>query len=105
MDSMHEGMRVLIVDDEPMVREVLERYLARSGFVAETAGDGEAAIAAFDASTPDLVLLDLMLPKRDGFNVFQSIRARTSTPVIMLTARGEATDRIAGLELGADDYV
>jgi DNA-binding response OmpR family regulator len=105
MTQVEQGMRVLIVDDEPMVREVLERYLTRSGFVADSAGDGEAAIAAFDASRPDLVLLDLMLPRIDGFGVFQSIRARAATPVIMLTARGEETERIAGLELGADDYV
>ena len=98
-------MRVLIVDDEPMVREVLERYLTRSGFIAESAGDGNAAIAAFDAERPDLVVLDLMLPKLDGFGVFRSIRARAATPVIMLTARGDETERVAGLELGADDYV
>jgi DNA-binding response OmpR family regulator len=105
MSGVDQGMRVLIVDDEPMVRDVLTRYLTRSGFIAESAGDGEAAIAAFDASRPDLVLLDLMLPRVDGFSVFRSIRARAATPVIMLTARGEETERIAGLELGADDYV
>jgi len=105
MARVDQGMRVLIVDDEPMVRDVLARYLMRSGFIAESAADGEAAIAAFDASRPDLVLLDLMLPRIDGFSVFHSIRARAATPVIMLTARGEETERIAGLELGADDYV
>jgi DNA-binding response OmpR family regulator len=105
MARVDQGMRVLIVDDEPMVRDVLARYLTRSGFIAESASDGEAAIAAFDASRPDLVLLDLMLPRVDGFSVFRSIRARAATPVIMLTARGEETERIAGLELGADDYV
>jgi DNA-binding response OmpR family regulator len=105
MGQMEQGRRVLIVDDEPMVRDVLERYLARSGFVAESVGDGQAAIAAFDAARPDLVLLDLMLPRKDGFAVFRSIRARAETPVIMLTARGEETERVAGLELGADDYV
>jgi DNA-binding response OmpR family regulator len=105
MAPVDQGRRVLIVDDEPMVREVLERYLTRSGFVADAAGDGEAAIAAFDAARPDLVLLDLMLPGIDGFGVFRSIRARAATPVIMLTARGEESERIAGLELGADDYV
>jgi DNA-binding response OmpR family regulator len=105
MARVDQGMRVLIVDDEPMVRDVLARYLTWSGFVAESAGDGETAIAAFDASRPDLVLLDLMLPKIDGFSVFRSIRARADTPVIMLTARKEETERIAGLELGADDYV
>src|SRR5919109_5564484 len=105
MSGVDRDRRVLIVDDEPMVRDVLERYLTRSGFIAETAGDGEAAIAAYDATTPDLVLLDLMLPRVDGFSVFRRIRARATTPVIMLTAKGEDTERIAGLELGADDYV
>ena len=105
MTRVDQGMRVLIVDDEPMVRDVLERYLTRGGFVAATADDGEAALAAFDASRPDLVLLDLMLPRVDGFSVFRSIRARAATPVIMLTARGEEAERIAGLELGADDYI
>jgi DNA-binding response OmpR family regulator len=105
MAGVDQGMRVLIVDDEPMVRDVLARYLTRSGFIAESVGDGEAAIAAFHASRPDLVLLDLMLPRIDGFSVFHSIRARAATPVIMLTARKEETERIAGLELGADDYV
>jgi DNA-binding response OmpR family regulator len=105
MAQVDEGTRVLIVDDEPMVRDVLERYLTRSGFIVDSAGDGETAIAAFDASRPDLVVLDLMLPRIDGFAVFHSIRARAATPVIMLTARGGETERIAGLELGADDYV
>ena len=105
MAQVDQGKRVLIVDDEPMVREVLERYLTRSGFIADSAGDGNAAIAAFDAERPDLVVLDLMLPKLDGFGVFRSIRARAATPVIMLTARGDETERVAGLELGADDYV
>jgi DNA-binding response OmpR family regulator len=98
--------RVLVVDDEPMVREVLARYLAHDGFEVETASDGEAALAAVEAVRPDLVLLDLMLPRIDGFEVFRRIReARPSSPVIMLTARGEITDRIVGLEIGADDYV
>jgi DNA-binding response OmpR family regulator len=105
MAQVKQGRRVLIVDDEPMVRDVLERYLTRSGFLADSVGDGQAAIAAFDATSPDLVLLDLMLPRIDGLAVFQSIRARADTPVIMLTARGEETDRVAGLQLGADDYV
>ena len=105
MAAVDQGMRVLIVDDEPIVRDVLARYLTRSGFITESVGDGEAAVAAFDASRPDLVLLDLMLPRVDGFSVFRSIRARDATPVIMLTARKEEAERIAGLELGADDYV
>jgi two-component system response regulator ResD len=97
--------RVLVVDDEPMVREVLSRYLVRDGFDVEVAADGELALAAFDARRPDLVLLDLMLPRLDGFEVFRRIRARGRSPVIMITARGDVTDRIVGLEIGADDYV
>lgn len=102
---MSERARVLVVDDEPIVREVVARYLARAGYEVDTAADGDAALAAFDAETPDLVLLDLMLPRRDGFEVFEGIRRRFPTPVIMLTARGDETDRVLGLDLGADDYV
>jgi len=97
--------RVLVVDDEPMVREVLARYLAKEGFAVDTAEDGQQALDAFAAERPDLVLLDLMLPRVDGFEVFERLRAQFSTPVIMLTARGEETDRVVGLDLGADDYV
>jgi DNA-binding response OmpR family regulator len=97
--------RVLVVDDEPMVREVLARYLEREGFEVQTAEDGEQALAAFETSPPDLVLLDLMLPRIDGLEVFRRMRERTRSPVIMLTAKGEETDRVVGLELGADDYV
>jgi DNA-binding response OmpR family regulator len=97
--------RVLVVDDEPMVRDVLSRYLERSGFEVEAAADGERALAAFEARRPDLVLLDLMLPRVDGFEVFRQIRAQADSPVIMITARGQTTDRIVGLEIGADDYV
>jgi len=97
---------VLVVDDDPIVREVLERYLAREGFAVTAAADGREALEAFDSVRPDLVLLDLMLPRVDGFEVFRKIRARDhSTAVIMLTARGQETDRIVGLESGADDYV
>jgi two-component system response regulator ResD len=98
--------RVLVVDDEPIVREILERYLRREGFEVETAVDGPSAIEAFEASKPDLIVLDLMLPRIDGLEVFRRIRdRRNGTAVIMLTARGEETDRVVGLELGADDYV
>jgi DNA-binding response OmpR family regulator len=97
--------RVLVVDDESMVRDVLSRYLERSGFEVEAAADGERALAAFEARRPDLVLLDLMLPRVDGFEVFRRIRAQAESPVIMITARGQTTDRIVGLEIGADDYV
>jgi two-component system, OmpR family, response regulator ResD len=97
---------VLIVDDEPMVREVLSRYLSNDGFDVRTANDGQQALATCEQSTPDIVLLDLMLPKIDGYEVFRRLReAGSAVPVIMLTARGEETDRVVGLELGADDYV
>jgi DNA-binding response OmpR family regulator len=103
---MSAADRVLVVDDEPMVRDVLSRYLTRDGFEVETAADGEAALAAFEAERPDLILLDLMLPRVDGFEVFRRLReGGAASPVIMLTARGEVTDRIVGLEIGADDYV
>jgi DNA-binding response OmpR family regulator len=96
---------VLVVDDEPMVRDVLERYLRKEGFEVDVAIDGDDALERAAAGNPDLVLLDLMLPKRDGYEVFGVIRERSQVPVIMLTARGEETDRVVGLELGADDYV
>ena len=102
---MDANARVLVVDDEPMVRDVLSRYLERNGFEVDAVGDGERALAAFDAHRPDLVLLDLMLPRVDGFEVFRRIRAQGDSPVIMITARGETTDRIVGLEVGADDYI
>ena len=99
------GERILVVDDEPIVREVLSRYLERDGFAVDMAEDGEVALKAFEAEQPDLVLLDLMLPKLDGTDVFARIRERSNIPVIMLTARGQEADRIVGLEIGADDYV
>jgi two-component system, OmpR family, response regulator ResD len=97
--------RVLVVDDEPIVREVLARYLEKEGYAVDVAEDGEQALAAYAKALPDLVLLDLMLPRIDGLEVFRRIREQAPTAVIMLTARGEETDRVVGLELGADDYV
>ena len=98
--------RVLVVDDEPIVREILERYLQREGFDVATASDGRSALHAFDDHRPDLIVLDLMLPGIDGIEVFRRIRERReATGVIMLTAKGDETDRIVGLDLGADDYV
>ncbi|MFL5797619.1 MAG: response regulator [Actinomycetota bacterium] len=102
---MPSKARVLVVDDEEMVRDVLARYLERDGFAVETAPDGAAALAAVDRGSPDVVLLDLMLPRVDGFEVFRRMQANSPPAVIMLTARGEETDRVIGLELGADDYV
>lgn len=96
---------MLVVDDEPMVREVLARYLEKEGFAVDVAEDGEEALSAYEASRPDLVLLDLMLPRLDGLEVFRRMRTLGPTAIIMLTAKGEETDRVVGLELGADDYV
>jgi len=96
---------VLVVDDEPIVREVVVRYLAREGHRTLEAADGEAARTAIERSEPDLVVLDVMLPGTDGLELCRWIRSTSGLPVIMLTARGEEADRIVGLELGADDYV
>jgi DNA-binding response OmpR family regulator len=96
---------VLVVDDEPIVREVVVRYLAREGHRTLEAADGSAARAAIESGDPDLVVLDVMLPGMDGLELCRWIRSNSALPVIMLTARGEEADRIVGLELGADDYV
>ncbi len=96
---------VLVVDDEPIVRGVVARYLEREGFRTLQAGDGETARALLELERPSLVVLDLMLPGVDGLSLCRWIRARSDLPVIMLTALGEESDRIVGLELGADDYV
>ena len=99
------AQRVLVVDDEPMVRDVLARYLEQEGFEVSEAADGRSALERIAEHDPDLVVLDLMLPEIDGYEVLRHLRASSPTPVIMLTARGEETDRIVGLELGADDYI
>ncbi|MET8950087.1 response regulator transcription factor [Streptomyces sp. NPDC004393] len=97
--------RVLVVDDDPTVSEVVAGYLDRAGFAVELAADGPAAVALAVARPPDLVVLDLMLPGMDGLEVCRRIREDGPLPVIMLTARGDEEDRILGLEVGADDYV
>jgi DNA-binding response OmpR family regulator len=96
---------VLVVDDEPIVREVVVRYLAREGHRTLEAADGPSARGLIEGSELDLVVLDVMLPGTDGLELCRWIRGRSELPVIMLTARGEEADRIVGLELGADDYV
>jgi DNA-binding response OmpR family regulator len=96
---------VLIVEDESVVREVVVKYLRREGFRTLEAADGDTACDLVEREQPDLVVLDLMLPRKDGLAVCRWIRSRSEVPVIMLTARGEEADRIVGLELGADDYV
>ena len=101
--TRHDG--VLVVDDEPMVREVVARYLERDGFRVHEAADGDAAMAWLSNHRPDLVVLDLMLPGIDGLTILRTLRVTDDVPVILLTARAEEVDRILGLELGADDYV
>jgi DNA-binding response OmpR family regulator len=96
---------VLVVDDEPIVREVVVRYLEREGYRTLEAGDGDLARRLLEQHSPGLVVLDVMLPGTDGLELCRWIRARSELPIIMLTARGEEADRIVGLELGADDYV
>jgi DNA-binding response OmpR family regulator len=96
---------VLVVDDEPIVRDVVVRYLERDGFRTLTASDGDSAKTLIEEREPSLVVLDVMLPGTDGLSLCRWIRDRSSLPVILLTARGEEADRIVGLELGADDYV
>jgi len=97
--------RVLVVEDDRTVAEVVTRYLEREGFSVESVGDGNEALACADAQLPDLVVLDIMLPGLDGLEVCRRLRSRAPIPVVMLTARGSEEDRVLGLELGADDYV
>ncbi|GAA1145205.1 response regulator transcription factor [Streptomyces javensis] len=97
--------RVLVVDDDPTVAEVVAGYLGRAGFAVDRAADGPGALARAAARRPDLVVLDLMLPGMDGLEVCRALRDKGPVPVIMLTARGDEEDRILGLEIGADDYV
>ena len=97
--------RILVVDDEPIVLDVLERYLTREGFSVDTVTDGVSALESIRAERPDLVLLDLMLPRMGGLEVFRRIAGPDAPAVIMLSAKGDESDRVLGLQLGADDYV
>jgi two-component system, OmpR family, response regulator RegX3 len=96
---------ILIVEDEPTLRETLAEALESDGFGVRTAADGAAAVAAFREATPDLVLLDLMLPGMSGIDVTRVLRSESAVPIVMLTARDSEVDKVVGLELGADDYV
>ncbi|HJQ46551.1 MAG TPA: response regulator transcription factor [Amycolatopsis sp.] len=100
-----ETGRVLVVDDDETVRDVVRRYLEAGGFTVEMAGDGEGALRRFAARRPDLVVLDVMMPGPGGLEVCRRLRRSSQVPVVLLTALGEEEDRIAGLQLGADDYV
>ena len=96
---------ILVVEDDRSIREITRMGLSDAGFSVIAASDGDAAIAAFREHRPDAMVLDVMLPKRDGLEVLKTVRATSSTPVIMLTARDSTTDVVLGLELGADDYI
>lgn len=97
--------KILIVDDEKNICELLKLYIEKEGFETETANDGEEALKKFDSFAPDLMLLDIMLPGLDGWQVCREIRKKSTKPIIMLTAKGEVFDKVLGLELGADDYI
>lgn len=99
------AQRVLVVDDEPAILELVSFNLRKEGYDVLTASEGNAALSVFRAEKPDLVILDLMIPDPDGYEVCRQIRAESSVPVIMLTARTEERDRVKGLDIGADDYV
>ncbi len=96
---------ILVVDDEPKIVQLARDYLERAGFAVQSAGDGKTAVAGVRAARPDLIVLDLGLPEMDGLDVTRALRKESNVPIIMLTARGEESDKLVGLELGADDYI
>jgi two-component system, OmpR family, response regulator RpaB len=97
--------KILVVDDEVSIRRILETRLSMIGYTVVTASDGDEALAVYKKELPNLIILDIMMPKLDGYGVCQEIRKDSDIPIIMLTALGDVADRITGLELGADDYV
>ena len=105
MEGSNMSKRALVVEDDANIAELLRLYLTKDGFDVMIAADGNKGEADFDLFQPDVVLLDLMLPGKDGWEVCRTIRSKSSTPIIMLTAKGETNDKVAGLEMGADDYV
>src|SRR6478609_10145433 len=107
MDAVHVRGSILVVDDEPTIGEVVSAYLQRAGYETRVAIDGDAALAAVAERSPDLIVLDLMLPGTDGLEVMRRVRERSdrSSAIILLTAKGGESDRVSGLRLGADDYV
>lgn len=102
---MAARQKILIVDDDVNIAELISLYLTKECFDTKTVNDGEEALTAFDQYMPNLVLLDLMLPGIDGYQVCREIRTKSDTPIIMLSAKGEIFDKVLGLELGADDYI
>ena len=102
---MANKQKILIVDDDANIAEIISLYLTKECFDTQVASDGEEALKAFESYGPNLILLDLMLPGIDGYQVCREIRAKSTTPIIMLSAKGEVFDKVLGLELGADDYI
>ncbi len=102
---MAAKQKILIVDDDNNIAELISLYLTKECFETQIVNDGEEALATFDTFEPNLILLDLMLPGIDGYQVCREIRAKSQTPIIMLSAKGEIFDKVLGLELGADDYI
>jgi len=102
---MVEKQKVLIVDDDNNIAELISLYFTKECFLTRIVNDGESALQCFDSFGPDIILLDLMLPGIDGYQVCREIRAKSPTPIIMLSAKGEVFDKVLGLELGADDYM
>ncbi len=100
-----DGTRILVVDDDKNICELLRLYLEKEGYEVRIANDGQEAVDLFMSWSPDLTLLDIMLPKMDGWQVCREIRKKSDSPIIMVTAKGETFDKVLGLELGADDYV
>jgi DNA-binding response OmpR family regulator len=100
-----KGHKILVIEDEPAIAEAVAYTLRQEGFVVETASDGLVGLATAASFAPELVILDLMLPQMDGFDVFRALRKRSDAPIIMLTAKVGESDRVAGIELGADDYI
>ena len=104
-ENSDSKQRVLVVDDEASIRRILETRLKMAGYDVVTAEDGEEAVEVYNKTAPDLVILDVMMPKMDGYGVTREIRRTSDVPIIILTALGDVSERITGLELGADDYV
>lgn len=105
MNPAAASVRILVVDDDPALRTLLTDYLAASGFVVDTAGDGVEMHQQLAAATPDAIVLDLMMPGEDGLSLARGLRKTSDIPILMLSARGEEIDRVVGLEVGADDYL
>lgn len=102
---MVEKQRIMIVDDDPSIAELISLYLEKECYDTRIEADGEAALKAFDEYKPDMILLDLMLPGIDGYQVCRQLRVNSDVPIMMLSAKGEVFDKVLGLELGADDYM